>query len=113
MDYIVIFDVIIVILGVYLIYAALQMKRTGEISTVIINRMEIGNCRDKRGFIDRIYKQTLIFGGVALAFGILGGVNDMVFSLGRVYDIGSVIVFLIVWFWFTKAIRKGRTEFFY
>ena len=113
MEYRVIFDVIIVALGVYLIYAGFQMKRTGEISTVIINRMEIGNCRDKKGFIDKIYKQTLIFGVVALAFGILGGVNDMLYSLGRVYDIGSVLIFLVVWFWFTKAIRNGRKEFFY
>lgn len=112
MSYIVIFDVIVAVLGIYLIYIALQMKKTGEINTVMASSGEIRRCADKAGFIGRIYKPTLLFGGISLAFGVLACVNDMVFHLGRVFEIGGMLVFLAAWFWFSRELRIRKAEFF-
>lgn len=113
MDFIVIFDVIIGGLGIYLVYSAFQMKRSGEISTIIMNREDIIKCKDKRGFIDYIYGRTLIFGLLSLIFGILGGINDSVYSFGRFFNIVGVTIFIIVWLWFTHELKKGRDRYFY
>lgn len=113
MNFILIFDVIIAGLGVYLIYSAWQMKRTGEISTVIINSIEIARCKDKKSFIDNIYKQTVIFGMISLIFGLLGCINDAVYPLGKIFDIGGVVVFLMSWLLFTREVRKKKEIFFY
>lgn len=113
MNFILIFDVIIAGLGVYLIYSAWQMKRTGEISTVIINSIEIARCKDRKSFIDSIYNQTVIFGMISLVFGLLGCINDTVYPLGKLFDIGGVVVFIVAWLWFTREVRKKKEKFFY
>ena len=46
MNLVLIFDVIIAGLGIYLIYSAFQMKKTGEISNVIINELEVTKCKE-------------------------------------------------------------------
>ncbi len=107
-----IFDVIVAILGAYLIYSALQMKKTGEINTVMVSGEEIRRCTDKAGFIGRIYRPTLLFGGISLAFGVLACVNDAVFHLGRAFEVGGMLVFLAAWFWFSRELRIRKAEFF-
>lgn len=113
MNFMVVFDVVIAVLGLYLIYAAMQMKRSGEISNVIVNPEEIARCKNKRGFIDFIYDKVLIFGVVALAFGILGGISDGISSFGRIYTVISISLFVLAWLWFANQLRKGREKFFY
>ncbi len=113
MNYILIFDVIIAALGIYLVFSAWKMKITGEISTLIINSLEISRCKDKESFIASIYSQTIIFGMVSLIFGLLGCINDTVYALGSVFDIGGVVVFIVAWLWFTREVRKKKEQFFY
>lgn len=113
MDFMVIFDVIIAGLGVYMIYSAAQMKKTGELSNIVVTPEEMSRCRDKRGFIDWIYNKIIIFAVVALLFGVLGAINDLKLVFGNMFNTVGVLVFLVVWFWFTKALRKGKEKFFY
>ena len=113
MNFMVVFDVVIAVLGIYLIYSAIQMKKTGEISNVIVNPEEIAKCKNKRGFIDFIYDKVMLFGVVSLVFGILGGINDGVYSFGKIFTVISVSVFVLAWFWFSNQLRKGRDKFFY
>lgn len=112
MQYIVIFHVIIVILGGYLIYSALQMKKTGEINPVMVNREEMRDCTDPKDFIAGIYVPTLVFGGISSIFGILGCINDVLFHFGRIYEVGGVLVFLASWLWFSRELRRRKANFF-
>ena len=113
MNYIIIFDVIIAALGLYLIYSAQKMKNTGEICEILLNREETKKCKDKQGFICKIYKKTCLFGTLSVLFGIFGCVNDTLYPFGRLYDIGSVAIYLIAWFWFSRELRSARGDFFY
>lgn len=113
MNYLLIFDVIITILGAYVIFSAFQMKRKGEISSFIVNPAEITRCKDKNGFINHIFSKTIIFGVICLVFGILAIINDSMVSLGAFFNAGGVIVFLGVWVWYNTQVRKGKEQFFY
>ena len=55
MDVMLIFDVVIAIFGVYMIGAALKMKKTGKISSAVITAEEIARCRKTKAFIAFIY----------------------------------------------------------
>ena len=55
MDVMLIFDVVIAIFGVYMIGAALKMKKTGKISSAVITAEEIARCRKTKEFIAFIY----------------------------------------------------------
>lgn len=112
MNYMVIFDLIILGLGIYLLYTSVQMKKKGEISTLIVNSEEIPKCRDKQGFIDFMYKKTLILAIVALVFGILAGISDGIHSFGKYFTIGADVIFVVTWLWFIVEQRKGREKYF-
>lgn len=112
MNYIVIFYVIIAVLGVYLMYSAWKMKKTGEINTAMASSEEVRKCRNKAGFIARIYKPTLVLGLVSLAFGVFSFVNYTVLHLSRTFEICGMLVFLIVCFWFSKELRVRKAEYF-
>lgn len=113
MDFVIMFDAFIGILGLYLIYASVKMNRTGEISTVLVSREDIAKCKDKRGFIDFMYKKTLLFGCVSALFGVFVGINDSVYFFGQVFNVAGMLVFLGIWIWFTMQLRKGRAQYFY
>lgn len=112
MDFMVVFDIVIGVLGIYLIYIAAQMKKKGEISNVLVNPEEITKCRDKKGFIDYIYNRVMIFGAVSMIFGVLGGINDCLYSFGKFYEVASATVYVLSWLWFTYQFRKGKEQYF-
>ncbi len=112
MEYLIV-DIITVVLGIYLLYAAVRMKKTGRINSLIANGSEIKNCRNKEGFINAIYMPTLLFGMISFAFGIFVCADKMLFHLNRVFKIGGVIVFFAGWLWFSRKLRIGKADFFH
>lgn len=110
MNVMTIFNVVIAGFGVYMIGVALKMKRTGEISSVVINPEEIARCRDKKGFIAFMYWREAVFGGIVTLTGVLGFINDMVVSLGG-FLIVEMLVFLAAFLWFQTSLRRAREKF--
>lgn len=66
-------DILIIFTGAYLIYAALQMKRTGEISTSLVGKgFDLKKAKDPKGYIEYMYLKSIIM-GIAV---IIGGAAD-------------------------------------
>ncbi len=112
MKYMIIFDVIIAVLGIYLVYTALRMNQMQKISTLLVNQDAIAKCRDKKGFIQSVYKKMAGFGAGSIVFGALGCINDTICDFGRAYNIVSVCVYFVAWFLFSREMRKDREKFF-
>lgn len=93
MDVMLIFDVVIAIFGVYMIAAALKMKKTGKISSAVITAEEIARCRKTKEFIAFIYWKEAVFGALIIAVGVLGIINDKVVSLGA-FNVVELLIFL-------------------
>ena len=93
MDVMLIFDVVIAIFGVYMIGAALKMKKTGKISSAVITAEEIARCRKTKEFITFIYWKEAVFGALIIAVGVLGIINDKVVSLGA-FNVVELLIFL-------------------
>lgn len=110
MDVMTIFDAVITIFGLYMIGAAVKMKKTGEISSAVITAEEIRKCKDKKGFIAFIYWKEAVFGALIVLVGILGIINDQVVSLGA-FNIVEMLVFLAAFLWFQSQLRKARERF--
>ncbi len=112
MNVMLIFDVIIVVFGAYMIFQGFGMKKKGEISAVLITPEEILKCKDTSGFIAEMYWKEAAFGGVIILVGILGLVNDLVCALG-VLNFIRVAGFLVMFLWFQTSLQKARGKFFY
>lgn len=110
MDVMLLFDIVIVIFGAYMVGAALKMKKTGVISSAVITPEEIAKCRDKQGFIAFMYWKEALFGGLVALVGILGIINDLVVSLGA-FNVVEMLVFLAAFLWFQNELRKARGKY--
>ena len=109
MDVMLIFDVVIAIFGVYMIAAALKMKKTGKISSAVITAEEIARCRKTKEFIAFIYWKEAVF-ALIIAVGVLGIINDKVVSLGA-FNVVELLIFLAAFLWFQSQLRKAREQF--
>ena len=108
---IIIFDVLILLLGAYLVFNAIKMKKTDTIPAVLLTPKELQYCRDPYGFIDYMFKFLLIFGIVCTAFGIVSLLGDTVLSFPKLYDAIAIVILLAVWFWFSMMLKKAKKIF--
>ncbi|MFP3153964.1 hypothetical protein LQZ18_05935 [Lachnospiraceae bacterium ZAX-1] len=105
-----IFDVIIAGYGIYMIYESIKMKKTGIPGNWLMGNTDITNCKDLKGFTNYMYKKTFLFGVLAIAYGILGGINNFVYDLKYLY-IACLILFLLSCVWITVSLNKGKKMF--
>ena len=94
-----IFDLLIGASGVYLIYTALTMKKTGEIKAGVLvsKEMDAGRIKDKDGFINYMYVKTMILGVLSIAYGLAGIIDERLQVLGPIKYI-LLLAFLAVFY---------------
>ncbi len=101
-----IFDLLIGASGVYLIYIAVVMKKTGEIKTGVIvsKEMDVNKMKDKKGFIDYMFGRVLLAGALIVlsAAGNLA-VTGLNIAADAVF-IAALIIYMV-------AYRKARKLF--
>lgn len=110
MNIMIVFDIVIIGFGLYMIAAGLKMKKTGEISPMVLAEEEMKKCKDKAGFISYIYWKEAVFGAVMIVTGILGLVNELVKSLGK-FSYVELVVFLAVFLWFSRELGTARGKY--
>lgn len=108
---IIIFDVLILLLGIYLIFNAIKMKKTDEMPSILLTPKELKLCKNPYGFIDYMFPFLLIFGIVATLFGIVSLIGDTLLDFPRIYDGVAVLVLLTVWVWFSMMLRRAKQKF--
>ena len=101
-------DIIIIVGGAYIAYAAILLKLTGEIkeSVLLGKTMNIRKCKDLEGFKKFLFPRALAMGIFTVLFGIAGIINTKVAPLGNLYFVllGVLMVILI---WYFLEYRKG------
>lgn len=112
MDTMNIFDLLICLSGIYMIYTAWIMKKTGKITTgVFISKdVDVDQIRDKEGFIKYMFGKVLFMG---IATCIIGGVGMITARLnGSEYImLIGVLCFMIILILFALATHKARKKF--
>ena len=103
------FDIIILILGTYALYAAVHMKKTGIPSAILIPAQEQPRIRNAEGFCQKMYQPTLVFGSVVCLYGIVDLSNQFVLKQ-PVVDLLSTASFLIAIVWYVKKLRQVKEE---
>ena len=91
-------DVFIAFCGVYLIYASVQMKRTGELKQGIMVRKDadLSAAKDIPGFIRFMYAKTIVVGVCTCVCGGVGIINDLYGGLGMVQLVLTIIFFVAI-----------------
>ncbi len=106
------FDYLIILSGLYLVYTAVNMKQSGEVKTgVIVSKdVDVNRIRDKEGFINYMYGRVLVIGVLAIAVGGLGVLSTRLNWPGYL-SLLATGGYLIVIICFAVASAKARKKF--
>lgn len=89
-------DILIVLSGVYLVAVSVQMKRTGEVASALVNKSyDLKKAKDPKGYIDHMYKISVIMGAFVTASGVINYLND---AFWNVPNLGIIIygIFMVL-----------------
>ena len=111
MDIMTIFDLLLLVVGVYMVIASFRMKKTGVISTVLVTEEESGSCADKEGFIRDMYWREALLGAVMVLLGGLGFLNERVIAIAA-WSVVEMLVFLSAFLWFQWGLNRARQRYF-
>lgn len=105
-----IFGAVIILTGIYMIFAGLKMKRKNEIGTMILAEEEVKKCKDKEGFIAYMYWREIVVGAVVILLGAAEAAKDLTEGAGMLPYIG-VITGIAALLWFFYSLKKARELF--
>ena len=109
-SFMILFDVIILCYGVYLVYSGYQMRNTHQPSNLIINQADLVGARDIKSFCEAMFKATVIFGMMAILYGIVGFVSDKYLDEPMV-NFASIVLFLILCFWYLRETKQNKAKY--
>ncbi len=107
----VIIRIIMIIVGLYLIFDTVRMRKNGTLSKVFFNEKDIPNCKDVTGCINYLYGKSIIMSAIFVVLGLAGiyveyFLNSKILSL---VDFVLIFIWLIV---YAVIFKKMRTLFF-
>lgn len=105
--------VIVFLCGLYCLYAAFMMKAKGEINQTILLGKEarMKKCKDKEGFIKKMFPQLLLFGIVTTACGAADMINTYVTDIFAI-NTAMLVAFILEFLWFARVSMNARNEFY-
>ncbi len=107
-----VFDVIVAVLGVYLLFTAKKMQTEEKVPALFVTPEEMRTCRNEKAFIRFLYPRVVAFALSDLLYGVAELYNDVVFNLGNALNAALVVIFIGMWIWFSMQLRKGKRDFF-
>ncbi|WP_028235267.1 hypothetical protein [Pseudobutyrivibrio sp. MD2005] len=109
MSFMTIFDLVIGVLGAYLVFIGIKCSKKGEVDPMMITAEELTKCSDIKGLSKYLMPKTAIFGAFCVVFGAQGFLNDTgKVSFPQTVNVVFLIAFVLVWVVFSIAIRKAK-----
>lgn len=105
-----ILDIVITVLGIYLICVTLGMKKDKKINKMFLAPEELKKVKDVEGFINFVSPVCLIFGVITIILGILGLVSGLVYEI-KYYNWIEMIIFVITLIIFANRFTRAREKY--
>lgn len=113
MKTILIMDIVIAFVGIYIGISALKMKKSGQVSDLVVPPEEIKKCKDPKGYVNGIAPYMYFFSIVSFIAGVVGILGDTkVLVTGRLWSYAELGTFLIAFAVFVYGMRKVKEKFF-
>lgn len=112
LDFMAIFDLIVAVLGGYLVFVGVKCNKEGSLHTMLITADEQNRCNDIKGFSKFIMPKTIAFGGACVLFGVLAFLDDFeMIPFPKIVNTIMLIAFLLVWGLYSVCIYKGKKKY--
>lgn len=108
-----VFDFLIILCGLYLLYAAFMMKKNQEIiANVLLGKnTDVKKIKDKEGFIQYMYPKLTVLGLITTVAGIINVISSFTNSSNIAVTMGS-FVFVIALIVYGVCVRTAQKKFF-
>lgn len=110
-----IIDVLLLFYGLKALYEWFQMKRSGELhesKLLYPSDVSLDDCKDPDGYYQFIMPHFLAFSLVTTLAGVLSLLVDYAKLLPSGFNIGIIVLFVVVVIYFSFVVRKGYKRFF-
>lgn len=112
MSFMTIFDVIIGILGVYLLFIGVKGYKKGEVDPMLVTSDELLKCKDIKAMSKELMPKTAIFGGFCILFGIQGLLNDTGrLVVSKAVNAGFLIAFVVIYVLFSYFLHQAKKKY--
>jgi uncharacterized membrane protein HdeD (DUF308 family) len=109
MNFMLIIDVVILVLGAYLVFAGIKNYKLGDVDNMLITAEERAKCSDIKGLSNYLMPKSAIFGAFCILFGIQGLLSDsQKLEFPKAVNAAFLVAFVIVWVVFSSVIRKAK-----
>ena len=105
-----IFGAVIIMIGIYMIFAGLKMKKKYEIGTMIHAEEEVKKCKNKEGFISYIYWREIVAGVAMILLGAVEIANDLLEDAGWIPYVG-IVIGIVALFWLFYSLKNAREQY--
>lgn len=106
-----IMDIIMIVIGIYIIYVASWMKKNSKPHKVVLAEEEQKKCKDPKGFANYLCVKMLLFAISVIICGIIGFLADLVFKETIWINWCMLALFLVSFGIFTYFYRKAREQY--
>lgn len=107
MDVMLLMDVIIFGCGIYMVYSAVMMKQTGQLSSWLRGP---GAVRDEAGYTVFITGRTMVLGFAAIVFAAVQFVHNYVTAIPEILS-AVLLLFFTVCLWFFANMARAKQKF--
>ncbi len=105
-----IFDIVEIMAGLYILYSAYRMKTSGEVSPGLVGKnVNLSAARDIPGFIRKMFPVYLICGSIFTVVGLVSLYFDQAGIVNMTFNIGATVLLLaicLVFAWITKSAQE-------
>lgn len=102
-----IFDVILIVYGIYSVYTGNKMKTDGRPPQWLVSEQELTLFRKPRQFCEAMSSKTVIFGAICAAYGVYG-LLTVKFQKNMAAEWIGMIAFLANIVWFVMELNKAK-----
>jgi len=112
MSFMTIFDIIILALGAYLVFAGIKNYISRKIDPMLITSDELARCTDVEALSKYLMPKTAVFGAFCILFGIQGVLNDTgKMPSTQTVNVIFLLAFVVVWVVFSYFIRTAKKKY--
>lgn len=110
-DTFLVFDAVLLLLGIYLIFQAVRMKNTGAISDWLLPPEELKKCKKKKEYIEYMAIREIAFGAASVLLGAAGILGDIGIVRIPYWRLGRMVLFLAAFGIFWTQMGNAREKF--
>ncbi len=103
-------DIVLLILGLYLIFNARKTKETGKVSDLILPLEDHKLIKSMKAFAEFIAGRELILAAVCIAYGVIGLLIRFT-SLPYAIHFAMLVILLFAFLWFTNEVQSGKKKY--